>query len=163
MWIATGVNAENGKIPWGSNRLEIQGEANLKNMDFLKMGVQFFFSGKTYFGAPFSIVSLIFFLFLVEGKAKPGEIDMLWVSQHEFFFSNDVYQSRIASLFLMNYFHWGSCLLCWTPQDERYGIRNDCELHHRRDKNSEPFDRKLNALTTPQKIHQVHSFIRLFA
>ena len=51
----------------------------------------------------------------------------------------------------------------WNTSSERYGIRNDCELHHRMDKNSEPFDRKLNALTTPQKIHQVHSFIRLFA
>ena len=108
MWIATGVNAENEKFHGGQIDWKSRGEANFKNMDFPKMGGTIFLFWKNIFplfGAPFSIVSLIIFLFLVEGKAKPGEIDMLWVSQHEFFFSNDVYQSRIASLFLMNYFH----------------------------------------------------------
>ena len=88
MWIATGVNAENEKFHGGQIDWKSRGEANLKNMDFLKMGGSIIFLVVQFqlFGAPFSIVFLIIFLFLVEGKAKPGEIDMLWVSQHEFFF-----------------------------------------------------------------------------
>ena len=38
MWIATGVNAENGKIPWGSNRLEIQGGGKPQKYGFPKNG-----------------------------------------------------------------------------------------------------------------------------
>ena len=60
------------------------------------------------------------------------------------------------SWILMNCYQWGSCLLCEKPTKEPMELTVNSNFHHRRPhggSNSEPFDPKLNALTTRPRIH----------